>query len=144
LQHNEEKLDKDSNETRTLYMNQINEYKRRIEQLETDNEQLRREEIVHVEPPSPPTTDIQTITFNSEEREQLEQEINQLKETNNSNQQHIDDKQREYNHLKQQLTQEIEQHKHKYDDIQVNRIRFNLFSNIIRFFRLNINLMRMN
>ena len=101
-------------------MNQINEYKRRIEQLEIDNEQLRREDIVHVEPQ--PTADIQTITLNTEEREQLEQEINQLKQINDSNQQHFQDKQREYNDLKQELTKEIEQYKNKYDDIQVNYI----------------------
>jgi len=66
------------NENRTLHLNEINEYKRHIQQLENENEQLKREEIVHVEPTT--TTDIQTITINNEEREQLENEIQKLNE----------------------------------------------------------------
>jgi hypothetical protein len=74
----EEKHHKQLNESRTSHLNEINEYKIRIQQLETDNEQLKREEIVHVEPST--TTDIQTITINNEEREEFENEIQQLKQ----------------------------------------------------------------
>jgi uncharacterized protein YlzI (FlbEa/FlbD family) len=64
------------NENRTLHLNEINEYKRHIQQLENENEQLKREEIIHIEPTT--ETDIQTITINNEEREQLENEIEKL------------------------------------------------------------------
>jgi len=50
LKHIEEKHHKQLNENRTLHLNEINEYKLHIQQLESDNEQLKREEIVHVEP----------------------------------------------------------------------------------------------
>lgn len=85
LKHVEDKHHKQLNETRTLHLNEINEHKVHIQQLETDNEQLKREEIVHVEPST--TTDIQTITINNEEREELENEIQQLKKTIELNQQ---------------------------------------------------------
>ncbi|CAF0896295.1 unnamed protein product [Rotaria sordida] len=113
LKHVEEKHHKKFNETQTLHMNDINEYKRRIEQLERDNEQLRREDIVHVEPTA--VTDIQTIAINNEEREQLEKEIHQLKQILNLNQ----EKEREYNDLKQKLIEEIEEYKKKVDDLQI-------------------------
>ncbi|CAF3407819.1 unnamed protein product [Rotaria sp. Silwood1] len=112
LKHIEEKHHKKFNETQTLHINEINECKRRIEQLEKENEQLRREEIVHVEPTA--VTDIQTITINNEEREQLEKEIQQLKQSLDLNQ----EKEREYNDLKQKLTEEIEEYKKKIDDLQ--------------------------
>jgi hypothetical protein len=64
FQHNEEKLIKELNETRTLNINQLNDYKRHIEQLELEKEQLRRTEIVQVAP-----------TLNNEEHEKLEQLI---------------------------------------------------------------------
>jgi len=73
LKHIEEKHHKHLNENRKSHLNEINEYKLRIEQLEKDNEQLKREEIVHVEPTA--DNDIQTITINNEEREELEKEI---------------------------------------------------------------------
>ena len=95
----------------------MNEHKRRIENLEIENEQLRREEIVHVEPTT--ATDIQTITVNTEEREQLEKEIEELKQKINSNQ----EKEREYKDLKQ----DIEEYKKKLDQSQVTLIVFNLF-----------------
>jgi hypothetical protein len=79
LKHVEEKHHKQLNDARTTNLNEINEYKNRLKQLENENEQLKREEIVHVEPST--TTDIQTITINNEEREQLENEIQQLKQT---------------------------------------------------------------
>ncbi|CAF4252289.1 unnamed protein product [Rotaria sp. Silwood2] len=112
LKRIEEKHHKKFNETQTSRINEINECKHRIEQLERDNEQLRREEIVHVEPTT--VTDIQTITINNEEREQLEKEIQQLKQTLDLNQ----EKEREYNDLKQKLTEEIEEYKKKVDDLQ--------------------------
>jgi hypothetical protein len=73
----EEKHHRQLNESQTSHTNEINEFKRRIEQLENENEQLRREEIVHVEPTSP--THIQTMTLNNEEREELEKEIEEYK-----------------------------------------------------------------
>jgi chromosome segregation ATPase len=121
LKHTEEKHHKQLNESRTSYSNETNEFKRRIEQLEVDNEQLRREEIVHVEPTS--ATDIQTITVNTEEREQLEKEIDQLKEKLNLNQ----EKEREFNDLKQKLNEDIEEYKKKIDNLQVNLIQFHFF-----------------
>jgi hypothetical protein len=118
FQHNEEKLVRDLTESRTSHMNQLNEYKRHIEKLTLDNEQLRREEIVHVEPttaaaPSPPA-------LNNEEREKLEQEINQLKQTIDTNQQRLEQQGKEYNQFKQQSTEENEQYKKKLDEIEVN------------------------
>jgi hypothetical protein len=71
-------------------MNQLNECKRRIEELELNNEQLRHAAIAHVEP--------KPTTLDNEERNKFEQEINQLK---------------------QQLTDENEQYKKKFDEIQV-------------------------
>ena len=109
LRHNEEKL----HETQTSFRNEVKEYKQRVEQLEKDNEQLRREEIVHVEPTV--ATDVQTITLNSEEREQLEEEIRQLKQKNDSFQQRLEEIERE----KQHWTEELEQHKKKHADLQV-------------------------
>ena len=58
FQLNEEKFLKELNETRTLNLNQLNEYKRRVEQLESEKEQLRRTEV--------------TVTSNNEDREKLE------------------------------------------------------------------------
>lgn len=71
--HKEEKLLKELNENRTLNTNQLNDYKRRIEQLESEKEQLLHKEIVHVEPTSTSTT------LNNEERDKLEQ-LNQENE----------------------------------------------------------------
>jgi phenylalanyl-tRNA synthetase alpha subunit len=73
----------------------LNEYKRHIEQLELDKEQSRREELIRVEAKNaaPPS-----VTLNNEERDKFEQDINQLK---------------------QQLSDESEQYKKKFDDIQV-------------------------
>ena len=70
-------------------MNQLNEYKRRIEQLELDNEKIRIE-----------SANAQTSSqgLNNEERDKYEQNINQLK---------------------QQLNDENEQYKKKFDDLQV-------------------------
>jgi hypothetical protein len=63
FQLNEDKLLKELNETRTLNNNQLNDYKRRIEQLEKEKEQLRRIEVE--------TTPVR----NNEDREKLEQLI---------------------------------------------------------------------
>jgi len=115
LKHIEEKHHKQLNENRTLHLNEINEYKIRIQQLESDNEQLKREEIVHVEPTT--ATNIQTITVNNEEREEFEKEIQQLKQTIDLNQQ----KEKEYKDLKQKLTEEIEEYKNKIDNLQTQR-----------------------
>ena len=117
----EEKHHKKFNEMQTLHMNEINEYKSRIEKLEKDNEQLRHEEIVHVEPTA--VTDIQTITLNNEEREKLEKEIQQLKQTIDLNQEN----ERESNDLKQKLTQEIEEYKNKVENLQVISILMHFF-----------------
>lgn len=70
----------------------FDEWKCRIEQLEKENEQLKREEIVHVEPSI--ATDIQTLTVNNEEREQFETEIERLKHL-------YEDKAREMNEWKE-------------------------------------------
>jgi len=99
----EEKHHKQLNESQTSYLTVINEYKRRIEQLET--------------------TDIGTITINNDEREQFEKEIYQLKQTIELNQQ----KEHEYNDLQQQLTKEIEEYKKKIDNLQVNFLAFYSF-----------------
>ncbi|CAF1140892.1 unnamed protein product [Adineta steineri] len=99
----EEKHHKQSKEGDTAYANELKETKRRLEQLQAENEQLRREDIVHVEPTSP--TDIQTISVNNEEREKFEKEIHELKQTVESNKQ----KEREYENLKTKLTGEIEE-----------------------------------
>ena len=66
-----------------MHVNQLNEYKRRIEELESKNEQLRQVELVRAE-----------STLNNDERQKFEQDINQL-------------------------AQEKEQYKKKFDDIQV-------------------------
>jgi ABC-type Zn2+ transport system substrate-binding protein/surface adhesin len=86
-------------------MNQLNECKRRIEELELNNEQLRHAAIAHVE--SKPTT------LDNEERNKFEQEINQLK---------------------QQLTDENEQYKKKLDEIQVKYLVFLYFSFFYEYF----------
>ncbi len=118
MKHTEEKYHQQLNDTRTSYFNEINEYKLRIQQLESDNEQLKREEIVHVEPTT--ATDIQTITVNNEEREQFEKEIQQLKQTIDSNQ----EKEREFNDFKQKLIGEIEEYKKKFENLEVNSRKF--------------------
>lgn len=74
LQTNQEKFQ--SIETRCR--EEINEYRLRYEQLEKENEQLRSENIVHVEPSLP--AEIQTIDFGKEEREKLQNEIENFKE----------------------------------------------------------------
>ena len=65
MQLNEEKLLKELNETRTLHINQLNDYKRRIEQLELEKEQLRRVEVVAPVQAAPVLSD--------EDREKIEQ-----------------------------------------------------------------------
>jgi len=104
LEHLEEKQHQQLNETRTSYLNEINEYKVRLEQLEKENEQLKREEIVHVEPST--ATDIQTLTVNNEEREQFENEIERLRQAVQSGEQN----EREANDLKEKLKEEIVQY----------------------------------
>lgn len=121
LKHIEEKHHKAFNEIQTSHLNEINEYKRRVEQLEKDNEQLRHEEVVHVEPTT--VTDVQTITINNEEREKLEKEINDLKNAIDANQ----EKEREFNNLKQKLTAEIEEYKNKLDNVHVSFNKWNSF-----------------
>ena len=82
---------------------EVDELKHRIAQLESENEQLRREDIVHVEPSSP--THVQTFTVSTEEREQFEKEIQQLKQTIESKQ----EQEREFENTKKTLTKEIEE-----------------------------------
>ncbi|CAF5140597.1 unnamed protein product, partial [Rotaria sp. Silwood1] len=93
IQLNEEKLIKELNENRTLHINQLNEFKCRIEQLEIDNEKLRQEKIQF--------ESLQPLKLNNEEREQYQQEINRLK---------------------QELIEENEQYKKKINEIQVKII----------------------
>ena len=69
-QLNEDKLVKELNDARTLNHNQLNEYKRRVEQLELEKEQLRRTEA--------------TVASNNEDRDKLDrltQENEQYKNT---------------------------------------------------------------
>ena len=116
-----EKVQKELADSRTSTHTEVTDSKRRIEQLEAENEQLRREDIVHVEPTSPmTTTDIQTITLNSEEREKLDAEVQRLKRANESIQQRFDEKEQEYHQVKHQLVEDLEDYKKKFHDIQVN------------------------
>jgi hypothetical protein len=126
LQHNEEKLVKELNENRTLHMNQLNDHKRRIEQLESDNERLRREEIVHVEPtnaaPTPPPP-----TLTNEEREKFEQDVNQLTKDNEQYKTKLEEIQAQYQSQERELRQEIEQLKKaseqkQHDETQNNEL----------------------
>jgi DNA repair exonuclease SbcCD ATPase subunit len=102
FQQNEEKL----HEQQTLHGNEIRDFKMRVEQLEKDNEQLRHEDIVHVEPTA--SMDMQTVTLNTEECEQLHKEIEQLKQ--------------EHCHQQQQWTNELEEYKSKCHSLQVGFI----------------------
>lgn len=92
----------------------FDEWKCRIEQLEKENEQLKREEIVHVEPSI--ATDIQTLTVNNEEREQFETEIERLKHL-------YEDKAREMNEWKEnemKVNEDIHQ-RFVFDEISSSR-----------------------
>ena len=108
MQKNLKQLEEDHcqkfDDIQTTFMKEIDQYKNRIQQLEIDNEQLQREDIVHVEPI--------ITTINNEERERFEKEISQFKETNNSN--------CEY---QEKLIEEIENHKKTNNELQV---KFNL------------------
>ena len=84
------------------YVEQLHEYQSRIDQLEKDNEQLKREEIIHIEPST--TTDIQTLTVNNEEREQFENEIERLKRMIET----YESQEREWNDWKEKLTKQIQ------------------------------------
>ncbi|CAF0739998.1 unnamed protein product [Adineta steineri] len=110
-QHNGEKLLKELQESRTLHMNQINEYKRRIEELELNNEQLRQKEIAHVEPQA-------TSSLNNEERQKFEQEINKLNQENEQYKKKFDEIQNQYQSKENQLRQEIEQLKNNSEQRQ--------------------------
>jgi transcriptional regulator of heat shock response len=77
-------------------LNEMTQYKQRMEELEKENEQLRREDIVHVESNSP--TNVQTMLLPNEEHERLENEIQQLqtqleqyKKTSEGDQVRLDD-----------------------------------------------------
>jgi hypothetical protein len=120
LKHVEDRHHKQLNEIRTSNLNEINEYKNRIQQLENENEQLKREEIIHVEPST--TTDIQTITINNEEREQLENEIQQLKQT-------IEIKTEEIQRLKQDKNHE--QHESRNNELNTLRVELNEVKSIL-------------
>lgn len=54
---------------RTLHTNQLNDYKRLIEQLELEKEQFRRSELIQIEQ----AKNAAVATFNNEEREKIEQ-----------------------------------------------------------------------
>ena len=88
---------------------QIHQYKSRIDQLEKENEQLKREEIVHVEPST--TTDIQTLTVNNEEREQFENEIERLKYVIQS----YEGKEREW---KEKLTKQMQEKENEFERVK--------------------------
>ena len=134
----EEKHHHQQTDSRKSQLNELNESKRRIEQLESENEQLRREDIVHVEPSSP--THIQTMTVNNEEREQFEKEIAQLKHAVDANQ-HTE---REHEALKHKLMGEVEEQKKRIADLQVTSQPFPSSLLKHRFLRINVSLKRMN
>ena len=98
----EEKLVKELHETKSIYTNQLNESKHRLEQLESDNDRLRREGQVQ-------QTSAAQNGANDEERQQLEKEINQLK---------------------QRLSDESEQAKKKLNEIQVSLNERSAFVNL--------------
>lgn len=91
FQLNEDKLVKELNENRNMHMNQLNDFKGRLEQLELENDKLRQEKLAQLE-------SMQALKSNNEEREKYEKEINQLK---------------------QRLAEENEQYKKKLDEINV-------------------------
>ena len=115
----EEKLVKELRETKSVYTNQLNESKHRFEQLESDNERLRRDGQVQVQQAS--TAPAQN-GVHDEERQQLEKEISQLQ---------------------QRLNDESEQAKKKLNEIQVSDER-SLSIDFDAAFRLNIKRKRMN
>ncbi|CAF0838966.1 unnamed protein product [Adineta ricciae] len=116
----EEKFHRQSNDQ------EVDELKSRITQLESENEQLRREDIVHVEPSSP--THVQTFTVSTEEREQFEKEIQQLKQTIESKQ----EQEREFENTIQTLTKEIEELKKEINLQQQTNESHNQESNALR------------
>lgn len=81
---------------------EISELLVRLEQLEKDNEQLKKEEIVHVEP---------TVLVNTEEIEKLEHQIKELNEIQHSNHSQWTEKENQY----QQKISELEQSKNHYE-----------------------------
>lgn len=109
FKHKEDKLLKELNESRTLHMNQINEHKRHIEQLELDNEKLRHEHKAQIE-----------SLLNNDEKKKMEQEINQLQqqliEQKEQYQQKYNEMQIQYqtqeNELRQEVKNNLEQRQH--------------------------------
>ena len=67
-----------------MHVNQLNEYKRRIEELESKNEQLRQAELARAE-------SINQSTLNNEERQKFEQDINRLAQENEQYKKKFDD-----------------------------------------------------
>ena len=86
------------NDLRALNASQLNDFKNRLEQIERENEQLRQVELQAAAPPTP----------NNDERDRLEQTIEQLNKTIEEQQQ-----------AQQRLTAELDEQKKIYDDFQV-------------------------
>ena len=140
FQQNEEKLLKELNETRAVHNHQLTEMKGLIEQLKHEKEQLRREEVVQVQPKAAAPD----LTANKEEREQLEKEIEQLKQTIDAHQQQYDQQGMEYAQLKQQTANDNEQFKQKLEETKVTQTSMYDRETSIGRFRFNNNLRRMN
>ena len=140
FQQNEEKLVKELNETRAVHNHQLTEMKGHIEQLKHEKEQLRREEIVEVQPKAAaPDT-----ASNEEEREKLEKEIVQLKQTIDAHQQQYDQQGMEFAQLKQQTANDNEQFKQKLEETKVTQTSMHDRETSIGRFRISNNLRRMN
>jgi chromosome segregation ATPase len=125
FQQNEEKSARESGETRTIHMTQLNEHKRHIEQLMSENEQLRHAaDIAHAQS----TTTPPSVALTSEEREQFEKEIIQLRQTSDAHQQRYEQKDKDYAQLQQQLVDVNEQYTKKFTSIEVlDRVELCLF-----------------
>ncbi|CAM4764507.1 unnamed protein product [Rotaria magnacalcarata] len=121
-QLNEEKVHKEFSEKRNFHLNQLNEFKCRIEQLELDKEKQRQDTLAQIEA-------MQPLQLNNEEREKFEQEINQLKqkfvEGNEQNKKKLDEKESQYQSNDNDLRQQIEQLKKTIEQYQNNETRNN-------------------
>ncbi|CAF3016411.1 unnamed protein product [Rotaria socialis] len=121
-QLNEEKVHKEFSEKQNLHLNQLNEFKCRIQQLELDKEKQRQDTLAQIEA-------MQPLQLNNEEREKFEQEINQLKqkfiEGNEQNKKNLDEKQSQYQSNDNELRQQIEQLKKTIEQCQTNETQNN-------------------
>ncbi|CAF3327086.1 unnamed protein product [Rotaria socialis] len=121
-QLNEEKVHKEFSEKQNLHLNQLNEFKCRIQQLELDKEKQRQDTLAQIEA-------MQPLQLNNKEREKFEQEINQLKqkfiEGNEQNKKNLDEKQSQYQSNDNELRQQIEQLKKTIEQCQTNETQNN-------------------